>query len=97
MNDPSLADLIRHAERFGIERVYETAEEHLPALELGYLVLRLRRVDKHWRLSADERERLIRGLIEAGVPDREIREMARVTLPTLRKMREGALPAEVAA
>ncbi len=51
MYTPELEGFIPHAERFGSECVYETAEDFLDPEQLGYLALRLRRIDGRWRLS----------------------------------------------
>jgi hypothetical protein len=85
----SQAAYVKHAERFGTEVVYQSAEEHeLPALDLGYLARHLRRIGKSWKLDPSQRERLIRGLIAADVPDREIRDIAKVSQDTVRRFRE---------
>ena len=86
---PTLGGLIRHAERFGTECVYETAEElGFPALELGYLARHLRRVDRLWRLTPDQRERLIEELLAAGTRRREIADMAGVSEKTVSRARQ---------
>ena len=97
----TLESLVRHAEKFapqsvyGAECVYETAEQtRLPALELGYLARHLRRIDTHWRLTLGQRDRLILALSDAGVADKEIRDLAKITQPTLRKLRESPRPAD---
>lgn len=86
---PTLAEFVRHAERFGVECVYESAEwTRLP--ELGSLARHLRRIEKSWRLSPDQRDRLIAELRDRGLSNREIADMAGVSLSTV--VRAGAGP-----
>lgn len=85
---PSLAAFVRHAERFGVECVYETAEAMsahglMTSLDRGCLARHLRRLDKSWRLTPQQRERLIAELRASGVRNREIAEMAGVSLRTV--------------
>lgn len=93
--------LVRHAELYGAEEVYETAEQcGWDFQQLGRLAMQLRRIDRErrltgrddyrsaargvmltpdpWRLDAERRERLVLGLLEAGLPDRRVRDMAGV-------------------
>jgi DNA-directed RNA polymerase specialized sigma24 family protein len=79
---PTLTDFVRHAERFGVECVYETAEE-TGLSDLGYLTRHLRRIDRSWRLSPNQRERLIAELLGAGLPQREIADLAGVSTDTV--------------
>jgi hypothetical protein len=88
---PSLDVLIRHAEKFGSECIYETAVEFgLPGVELGYLARHLRRVDRYWKLTPQQKYDLIVGLLSEDVPDREIRDMAKVSQDTVARTRKGS-------
>lgn len=92
---PTLRELVRHGERFGVDCVYETAEGmhaqgRLDALELGRLARHLRRIDRGWRLAADQRERLVGLLREQGISNRDVADMAGVSLSTV--TRAGAEP-----
>ena len=83
----TLPQYIRHAERFGSEFVYETALFDLSPKHLGHLAKHLRRIDKRWSLAKQHRDELIGALIGEGVSDREIREAAGVSQPTVREVR----------
>jgi hypothetical protein len=86
---PALADFVKHAEQFGGECVYETAEAvGLRAPDLGYLARHLRRIDRTWRLSAKQRDLLILGLMTEGIADKKIRDMAGVSQDTLARFRK---------
>jgi len=90
-----LRTLVKHAEKFGTAEVYETATAMgFSALELGYLVRHLRRIDKSWRLESAQRTRLVRELLEANVADKEIRDMAGVSQDTVARLRKGREPAD---
>jgi hypothetical protein len=79
---------VRHAERFGVELIYETAQElRLPAVELGHLARHLRRVDRRWRLSPADRHRLAWLLVAAGVKAADVAEMAAVSRSTVASLR----------
>jgi hypothetical protein len=79
---PTLEEYIRHAERFGVDCVYETAEE-TGLIELGYLARHLRRIDRRWRLSSVQRSRLIGELLASGLTHRDIADMAGVSTDTV--------------
>lgn len=95
--------LCKHAERFGTELVYETAEAYdrelisfpvpLGAKELGYLARRLRAISPKWRLDAKQQRRLFDRLAETGASDGEIATSCGTTTRTVRTWRsEGAEP-----
>lgn len=83
----TLAQYVRHAERFGTEFVFETARFELEPVEMGHLAKHLRRIDKRWSLSKEDREGLLVALIDGGVSDKNIREMVGVSQPTVRDRR----------
>ena len=79
----------RHAERFGTECVYETAEGlGLSALELGHLARHLRRIDPRWRLTATQRDQLIADLLAERLRTAEIAHMAGVSEKTVSRTRQ---------
>jgi hypothetical protein len=83
-----LAAFVRHAERFGVECVYETAVEmNLGAGDLGCLARHLRRLDRRWRLSPSARLALAEGLVAAGARSRDVVEMAGVSHSTVAGLR----------
>jgi hypothetical protein len=43
---PTLNDFVLHAQRYGVEAVYETAAPHLGPEDRGRLAMQLRRIDK---------------------------------------------------
>ena len=75
------------AKRSGAAEVYAVARRELGPVELGRLLLHLRRIDPDWRLSLKERRRLAVELIEAGVPDSRIIEQTEVSRTTLWRIR----------
>jgi Trp operon repressor len=82
---------IRHfaqvAKRSGAAEVYAIARRELDVGDLGLLLLHLRRVDPDWRLDVHERRRLAHALLEADVPDREIRDQLDISQKTLTRRR----------
>ncbi len=97
--EPTLAEFVRHAERYGSELVYETAAEgYLEPEELGLLSLALRRLDRRWRLSPQQRRKLALALCERRLPLARVCEMAQLSRATLHRLRQqaeqGAQPAE---
>jgi hypothetical protein len=95
MTSPSLSDYIKHAERFGpqcrygVERIYETAESNgLSVVDLGCLAQHLRRIDKTWGLTPGQRDRLIVRLLAEGIADKKIRDMAEVSQDTVARLRK---------
>jgi hypothetical protein len=89
IEQPALADFIRHAERFGTKYVYETALEYLDdPRELGRLSLALQRVDLRWQLEREQRASLALALHEAGVPTSRVCEMAQLSRRTLHRLRQ---------
>jgi hypothetical protein len=96
---PSLPALVRHAERYGVECVYETAEgmgTHglMSSIDVGALARHLRRIDPSWRLTTDQRERLVAQLRASGVTNRNAADMAGVSVSTV--VRAGAEPCDSA-
>ncbi len=93
---PTLAEFVRHADRFGSEFVYETAVEgYLEAEELGLLSLALQRLDQRWRLAPEQKTRLAVAVIASPVPVARICEMSqlhRATLHRVRREREQGRP-----
>jgi hypothetical protein len=91
--------LVRHAELFGPELVFETAAgDGFGALELGRLSLQLQRVDRQravregrrragWRLERAAARGLAAGLLGERLPDRRVAEMATCSVRTVRALR----------
>src|SRR5829696_2606715 len=76
----------RHAQLYGCDDVYDVAAgDGLQPVELGQLALALRTVDAKWRLSRRQAMDLTVGLVRAGCPDKKIRELARISQPTIRE------------
>lgn len=75
------------ARRSGAAEVYAVARRELGPPDLGRLLLHLRRVDSDWSLDLHERRRLAYALLEAGVPDREIRAQLEISGKTLARRR----------
>lgn len=75
------------AKRSGAAEVYAVAARELDVRDLGCLLLHLRRVDKDWRPDIHERRRLAYALLEAGVPDRQIRDELEISQKTLARRR----------
>jgi hypothetical protein len=80
MSRPILQRLVRRAELYGTECLWQAAERdlRLDAENLAALALQLRRLDPAWRLSRAERDRLVTGLLDAGWPDARIMKAAGV-------------------
>jgi hypothetical protein len=83
----TLRRYIRHAELFGVALVYETAEDDLPVIELGYLVRHLRRVDPNWRLEKRQRATLMKRLLGADVPAKEVADIVGLSLGRVYQVR----------
>lgn len=83
----TLDQFVRHAQLYGTDMVYETAQSYLPPIQCGWLVEHLRRLDKRWSLDRDCKERLLNGLLDAETSDKTIRELLGISQPTLRKYR----------
>jgi hypothetical protein len=96
---------VKHAEKFGGQLEYETAEglgcsgdpklrltraSGLSPVELAYLALHLHRINPHWHLSAAQRQRLAFRLILERTPTREIAGLAGVARATVTTVREKA-------
>ena len=83
--NPTLSQYVTHARRFGVECVYETAEElNLP--QLGLLPAHLRRIDSAWELQPDQRSRLIGNLIESGAKQQVIADTVGISLSSVEKI-----------
>ncbi len=75
------------AKRSGAAEVYAVARRVLDAVDLGRLLLHLRRVDSDWSLPLKERRRLAVELVEAGVPDSKVIEQTEISRTTLWRIR----------
>ena len=75
------------AKRSGAREVYTVACRELDVRDLGLLCLHLRRVDPDWTLDMHERRRLAYALLEADVPDRQIRNQLDISQKTLGRRR----------
>jgi hypothetical protein len=83
---------VSHAQRFGVEAIYETAIElSLAPRDLGHLTRHLRRIDRRWRLSPNARHKLARRLVAAGVKTAQIVEQAGVSRSTVASLRAASL------
>jgi hypothetical protein len=87
---PALLPFLKHAKKYGVEFVYESAKTELSPRELCVLANELSRIDKKWKLDQAQRIDLVVRLSELGTPDKEIRELVGISQPTLRKFRETA-------
>jgi hypothetical protein len=85
---PTLAEFVKHAERFGSELVYETATGYLEPDELGLLSFALQRVDRKWRLAPDQKKELALALSDLQLPVAEIAEMAQLHRATVHRLRQ---------
>ena len=85
-----LDQYVKHAERFGVECVFETAEDLMP-LDRGFLSLRLQNIDPKWKVP--DRERFALDLLEAGVRPKDVCRMAQIGTKALNLLRE--VPREV--
>jgi FixJ family two-component response regulator len=83
--NPTLASLIRHAELFGVECVYETGEQYLRESELVQLAIELERIaNEHQqgkrfrkpvqrrRLTKEQKLRTVSYLVDEGLPNSRI-------------------------
>jgi hypothetical protein len=87
LDQPTLDEFVRHAQRYRSELVYETAEGYLDWRELAALSLALQRIDRHWKLSRERQTRLALALDQAGLPDAEICASAQLSRTTLHRLR----------
>jgi hypothetical protein len=79
---------VRHAERAGVELVFESAAEELDARDLGRLAVHLRRIDPSWRLGDRAARELALALLEQRVAPDEVARMVgrdRTTIWRLRR------------
>jgi hypothetical protein len=97
---PTLAQLIRHAELYGTDLVYETAEDFLAESELVQLALELNRIDgrarkgvhdfrrrpKLKRLSTAQKLKTVAFLIKEGAPHSRIAMHLGVTERQVRRL-----------
>ncbi len=90
----ALRRLIRQAELYGTGDVWAVASRVLDAGDQGSLALHLRRIDPGWKLSRIEAMNLAERLAAAGHRDKDIRRMAGVSQPTVRKARDRAAQSE---
>jgi hypothetical protein len=84
----TVARYIRHAERFGVADVFETAlgeYRHLSPKDLGRLSLRLQNIDPKWTLSQPRRLAFARVLVRDGVDAKTICRMAMISRRTLKR------------
>jgi hypothetical protein len=89
LEQPTLAEFVRHAERYGSELVYETAAAgYLEPEELGLLSLALQRLDRKWRLAPAQKTKLALALIDSPLPVARICEMSQLHRATLHRFRQ---------
>ena len=88
LDRPTLAEFVRHAERFGSELVYDTAADYLEPDERGLLSLALQRIDRKWRLTPGQKRTLALALLESPLPDARICEMSQLHRATLHRLRQ---------
>jgi hypothetical protein len=89
LDQPTLAEFVRHAERYGSELVYETATQgYLEPEELGLLSLALQRLDRKWHLAPAQKTKLALALIESPLPVARICEMSQLHRATLHRLRQ---------
>lgn len=97
--------LVRHAEHYGTDEVYETARDNygFAAIHLGQLAMQLRRISRErtekprWELDTYNRVCLMERLFAAEVSVARIADMVGVTLQTVRnhkQLREAALQSQ---
>ena len=84
MTQPTLEQFVRHAEKFGTEQVYETAEQ-IGLSETDSLALHLRRIDSKWSLGPDQQARLLDKLWERGLPNHKVSEYTGIPLRTVER------------
>ena len=88
----TLLEYVAHAEKFGADEIYETAEEVLTPESLGKLAKFLRslpagRYGEKWKLSPEQRDRLVHRLLDAGVDDVRIMAWADISKATLKRLK----------
>jgi hypothetical protein len=82
---------VTHAEKFGVEFVYETADEQpLISVELGYLARHLHRVNPRFKLTLDQRHDLASRLVADGATTAEVVDLAHVSYSTVAELRAHA-------
>jgi hypothetical protein len=86
---PTTLDLyVTHAEKFGVEFVYETADEQqLTPFELGYLARHLHRVNPRFKLTPDQRHDLASRLVADRATTAEVVDFAHVSSSTVAELR----------
>jgi hypothetical protein len=82
------------AKRSGAAEVYAVASRELDPADLGCLLLHLRRIDPDWRPDIHERRRLAYDLLDAGVPDRRIRDVLEISQKTVARRRRELVDSE---
>ncbi|MDE3069127.1 MAG: hypothetical protein KGJ43_00160 [Acidobacteriota bacterium] len=89
LDQPTLEEFVRRAERYGSELVYETAAAgYLEPEELGLLSLALQRLDRKWRLAPAQKTKLALALLESPLPVARICEMAQLHRATVHRLRQ---------
>ncbi len=88
LDEPTLEEFVRHAERFSNELVYETAAGYLEPDELGLLSLALQRLDRKWRLAPEQKTKLALALLESPLPVARICEMSQLHRATVHRLRQ---------
>jgi hypothetical protein len=84
----SIRQFANVAKRSGAAGVYAVARHELDDVQLGRLLLHLRRVDPDCPLDIHERRRLAYALLDASVADREIRDQLDISQKTLTRRRQ---------
>lgn len=83
----SLEKLLRHAERFGPDCVYETALEHgADASVLGKLAAGIRKLDRRWKLTRDQQTGLAHRLLNVGADGGLIRNYTGLSSKSLESL-----------
>jgi hypothetical protein len=89
LDQPTLQEFVRHAERYGSELAYEAAVEgYLEPEELGLLSLALQRLDRKWRLAPAQKTKLALALLETPLPVARICEMSQLHRATVHRLRQ---------
>ena len=102
---PTLAEFVRHAELFGTECVYETAESYLSGTELVQLDRELTRIDTDRRkrfgsvptckrMSVERKREVVAFLDREGLPDSRIANQLGVSERWVRALRKRHLEAQ---
>ena len=82
---------VTHAEKFGVEFVYETADEQpLTPVELGYLARHLHRIDPKFKLTPNRRHDLASRLVADSVTTADVVDLAHVSYSTVAELRARA-------